>query len=418
MKHQSEILIIGGGVVGISSAYYLTEQGRQVTVVEKGEVCSGSSYGNAGLLVPSHSVPLAAPGVIQKGLRWMMNPESPFYIKPRLDRELLKWLWKFRGACNERHVRKSMPILRDLALASLQLFEELATLDDLEFGFEKRGLLMIFKTEKGLKGGVEEAHLMEEVGIQTQVLSPTDIHQLEPNVRANVVGGVFYPQDAHLIPARFVGQLAQHIEKKGADIRPGTEVLGFETLGNQVKTVRTTRGDFVASEVVLAGGSWSAGIAQDLQLELPIQPAKGYSITVKRPEKCPVIPLSLAEAKVAVTPMGETLRFAGTLELAGLDLSINRRRVRAIENAVSDYLPDIDVEHLELIEIWRGLRPCTPDGLPFLGRSSRYDNLTIATGHAMIGVSLGPITGQLVSQLVMHEKPGIDLSALNPERFS
>ncbi|MCH8290799.1 FAD-dependent oxidoreductase [Candidatus Poribacteria bacterium] len=417
MKHESEVLIIGGGVIGICSAYYLIKRGRKVVVVDKGEICSGSSYGNAGLVVPSHSVPLAAPGVLSKGLKWMFDSESPFYIKPRFDLELFKWLWKFRSACNERHVQKAMPFIRDLSFASLQLYEEFAAQNDLEFGFEKQGMLMVFKTEKGLKDGVEEAYLMQEIGLEVKILNPAEIQELEPNIRINAIGGVFYPQDAHLIPARFVRELARHIETEGADIHTNTEVLGFETSNRKLTTVKTTRGDFVADEVVLASGSWSPGIAKDLQIKLPIQPAKGYSVTVERPEKCPVRPLVLADAKVAVTPMGETLRFAGTLEMAGLDLSINKRRVNAILKAVPQYLPDIRPENQQLIEIWRGLRPCTPDGLPFLGRLSTYDNLTIAAGHAMIGLSLGPITGKLVSQVVGHEKPEIDLTMLKVERF-
>ena len=405
-------------MVGICSAYYLTEQGKKVTVVDKGEVCSGSSYGNAGLVVPSHCVPLAEPGILTKGLRWMFDPESPFYIRPRFDPVLFKWLWKFRGACNKRHMRRAMPIIRDLNLASLQLYEELAALDDLEFGFEKQGMLMAFKSENGLKEGIEEANLMQGIGLEVKILNREEIQELEPNVRTNIIGGVFYPQDAHLIPDKFVQGLARYIEEKGVEIHTATEVLGFETSGNQVTVVKTTRGDFVADEVVLTSGSWSPRIATDLQIKLFIQPAKGYSVTVKRPKKCPTIPFNLAEAKVAVTPMGDTLRFAGTLELAGLDLSFNRHRVDAILGAVPDYLPQLKPEQLELIEIWCGLRPCTPDGLPLLGRLNRYENLIVAAGHATIGLSLGPITGKLVSQVVTHEKPSIDLTMLNVERFA
>ncbi len=258
---------------------------------------------------------------------------------------------------------------------------------------------------------------MQSIGIEAEILDVTEVQALEPGVRADIAGGVLYPQDAHLDPARFVRGLAQQLERKDVEIRTSTEVIGFETSGRRVTVVETTRGDFSAEEIVLAGGAWSPGIAEDLQIDLPIQPAKGYSITVKSPERSPAIPIMLAEAKVAVTPMGEILRFAGTLEMAGFDLSINRRRVDAILRAVSDYLPEIDLENLERIEIWRGLRPCTPDGLPFLGRSRMYDNLTIAAGHATIGLSLGPITGKLVSQLIMDEEPSIDLTLCNVERF-
>ena len=418
MKYNSEVLVIGGGVVGICSAYYLAELGKKVTLVDKGEVCSGSSYGNAGLIVPSHSIPLAAPGVPAKGLRWMLNPESPFYIKPRLNLDLFKWLWKFQASSNRNRMRKAMPIIRDLSLASLELYKEFAAHGDLEFGFEKQGLLMVYKSEKGFQEGSEEANILSEIGLEVKILDAQGIGELEPNLKIDAIGGVYYSQDAHMIPVKFVRELARHIEKKGVEIHSLTEVLGFETLGLKVTKVVTTRGDFVAQEVVLAGGSWSPGIARDLGIKLPIQPAKGYSITVKRPEKSPSIPINLSEAKVGVTPMGETLRFAGTLELAGLDLSINRRRVNAIQKHIPDYFPDISLESLELIEIWRGLRPCTPDGLPFIGRSAMHENLTIATGHAMIGMSLGPITGKLVSQLVTGEQPSIDLAALQVERFN
>lgn len=418
MKREADVLIIGGGVIGICAAHYLLEKGRQVVVVEQGGVCSGSSYGNAGLVVPSHSVPLAEPGVIAQGLKWLFDSRSPFYIKPRLDRELISWLWKFRRACSEQHVQRSMPILRDLSLESLRLFEELNAGEGLEFDFEQRGALYICKTESVLEHVVEEAQRIRAVGLEAETLDSAQVRELEPNVRLDVVGGVFYPQDAHLNPASFVRALARKVEERGGEICPSTEVLGFTISGERITGVRTTRGEIVSAEVVLAGGAWSPGIARDLGIDLPIQPAKGYSVTVERPPDCPAMPLMLAGARVGVTPMGDLLRFAGTLELAGMDLSINQRRVDAILQAVPAYLPDLDPARLELVEIWRGLRPCTPDGLPFLGRSRRYGNLTVAAGHAMVGLSLGPVSGEIISRLVVGEEPGFDLELLRPERFA
>lgn len=418
MKREADVLIIGGGVIGICTAHYLIEKGRQVVVVEQGEVCSGSSYGNAGLVVPSHSVPLAEPGVISQGLKWMLDSRSPFYIKPRFDRDFISWLWKFRRACSELNVRRSMPILRDLSLESLRLFQALDASDELEFDFEQRGALYICKTESALEHVVEEAERIRAVGLEAETLDAAQVRKLEPNVRLDVVGGVFYPQDAHLNPASFVRALAISVEERGCEICPSTEVLGFFTSGERITGVRTTRGEIVSTEVVLAGGAWSPGIVRDLGIDLPIQPAKGYSITVERPLDCPTIPLMLAGARVGVTPMGNLLRFAGTLELAGMDLSINQQRVDAILQAVPAYMPDLDPEGLELVEIWRGLRPCTPDGLPLLGRSHRYRNLTVAAGHAMVGLSLGPITGEIASRLVVGDDPGFDLELLRPERFA
>ncbi|MFQ5827640.1 MAG: NAD(P)/FAD-dependent oxidoreductase [Candidatus Methylomirabilia bacterium] len=415
MAIRTETLVIGGGVIGVCSAYYLAQQGREVTVVDKGAICSGSSYGNAGLIVPSHSVPLAAPAVLLKGLRWMLNPESPFYIKPRLDRDLISWLWKFRGACNERHVRRAMPLIHDLSRASLALYRELAAIEGLSFGYHQNGLLTVFRTERGLEEAREESHLLAEAGVAGKILDAGGARVMEPMLSPDVVGGLFFPDDAHLTPDRFVNGLAEIAEHMGVRFHPSTEVLGFSRRGRRITAVETTRGDFETDEVVLTAGSWSSEIASALALSLPIQPAKGYSVTHRRPRQSPAVPLLLAEARVAVTPMGETLRFAGTLELAGLDLTINRRRVDAIRRAAARYLTG--TEDLETIEIWRGLRPCTPDGLPIIGRPAQLQNLILATGHATIGVSLGPITGKLVSQLAAHQEPMLNLGLLDPGRF-
>lgn len=419
MTNNTDILIIGGGSIGVCCAHYLSEAGKDVVLVDKDDVCAGSSYGNQGLIVPSHSIPLAAPGVIGKAFRWMFDAESPFYIKPRMDLDLARWLLEFQAACTRARMHRSLLVLRDLNLASVGLFEEIAAIDGLDFGFEKKGSLMVYATEKGLAGGIEEAGILSEKGIRTEILDPGGLRRLDPMANYQAAGAVYYPQDAHLVPAKFVRELARHVagNAKRVKIHPSTEVIGFRRRDSRIRTVATTRGDFNAKEVVLAGGAWSPVIAAELGMKLPIQPAKGYSVTFERPDRCPAVPASLSEAKVAVTPMGDMLRFGGTLELAGLDLSINKRRVAAILNAVPRYLPDLKPKHMNHIETWRGLRPCTPDGLPFLGRSPTYKNLTVAAGHAMIGISLGPVTGKLISQVVTGQTPSVDLELLRVDRF-
>ncbi len=416
MKRQTDVLVVGGGVIGVCSAYYLAEKGIPVTVVDQGQICSGCSYGNAGLIVPSHSIPLAAPGVVAKGLRWMFDPESPFYIKPRLNQALISWLWRFRAACRTRSMLKAIPLLRDLSRASLALYEELASPQGFDFKFKRNGLLHLFRSRRGFEEGVEEAVLLGEYGISSKALEQRDLGQIEPQAQAKVIGGILFPDDAHLNPSEFVSRLASRGEKKGACFLTGTEVIGFETSGKRIFTVKTSRGDFEPGVVVLAAGSWSPQVASALRLRLPIQPAKGYSITVKCDDKDSSIPLILSEARVAVTPMGGVLRFAGTLELAGFDHSINQRRVGAIQRAICEYLSG--TERYELVEIWRGLRPCTPDGLPIIGWSTRYENLIIATGHGTLGISLGPITGKLVAQLISEENPTVDPRGLGEGRFS
>ena len=418
MHHQTETLVIGGGAIGICCAYYLHGLGKDVTVVEKDDICSGCSYGNAGLIVPSHSIPLAAPGVIAQGLKWMFNPQSPFYIKPRFQKEFLSWLWKFRAACSRNHLNNSIPVLRDLSLASLELFDELAAIEGIDFGLEKKGVLELFKTHKRFEHGIEDSRLMQQHGLQNRIVQKDELQQFIGDIRTTAVGGIFFPQDAQLVPDQFVRQLARHLENRGIHLLTSVEVLGFETSGRKVTTVKTTRGDISVEEVILAGGSWSAEMARELKIEVLMEPAKGYSITYKRPPGFPAVPLAMAEAKVVLTPMSEMLRLAGTLELAGFDLSINKRRLHAILKAVPAYFPDIDMDALDLIEIWRGLRPCSPDGLPYLGRPRRYDNLIISTGHGMKGISLAPITGKIVAQLASGQTPLMDIAALGIERFN
>jgi D-amino-acid dehydrogenase len=411
---KSNAVIIGGGVVGVCCAYYLAREGWDVTLLEQGDVCSGCSYGNCGMIVPSHSIPLAAPGVWLKGLKWMVDPESPLYIKPQPKYDLLAWLWRFRAACNAAHVRRAMPVLRDLSYASRGLFQELAGIGGFDFGYRENGMLTVFRTAKGYEEGIEEAHLLREGGISVHILGAADARTLEPTLAPGVVGGVLFPDDASLVPDVFVRGLAGISQRMGVQVRTETEVLGFRFAGDKIAVIETTRGDFEPGQVVLAGGSWSAGLAAMLGLRLPIQAGKGYSVTYHRPPVSPQIPMIMAEARVGVTPMGQSLRLGGTLELAGLDFSINRRRVDAVVRSVLSY---VRLENLRVLEIWRGLRPLTPDGLPVVGRPGRFENLIVATGHAMLGISLGPITGRLVAQLARREEPMVDLTALAPDRF-
>lgn len=412
---RQDILIIGGGVIGICAAYYLTASGRSVTLLEKDDICAGASYGNAGLIVPSHAVPLPAPGVLSQGLKWLLNAESPFYVKPRPDLRLLQWLWKFLRHCREEPMRRAIPVLRDLGRASVALFEELVAACGIECGFEQKGWLLLFNSLPGLDAASREAGLLHEFGVESQVLDEAGVRRLQGNLTPAVVGGVYFPQEAHLVPDRFVRELAHRAESTGACLKTHTEVLHLEVSGTRISRVVTTRGNFEPDQVVLAAGAWSLHLACDIRLGLPVEAAKGYSITVQAADSPPALPLYLTERKVAVTPMGELVRFSGTLELAGLDLSVNRVRVAAIERAVHEYMAGLP--ELKPVEVWCGLRPVTPDGLPIVGRSKEVENLVVATGHGMLGITLGPITGKLVCQIVTGEPPALDLRPFKVDRF-
>ena len=279
MNRKTETLVIGAGAIGICCAFYLKQLGKKVTVVEKGDICSGSSYGNAGLIVPSHSIPLAAPGVITQGLKWMIDPESPFYIKPRLDRQFLSWLWKFRGACTETNVSRALPVMSKLNAGSLELFDELAALEGVDFNLKKKGVVQIFLTRKEFDKGVKDVQRLKEYGVPSRVLEKNELAPYCPKNRSAGVGGIFFPQDAQLIPDRLVHQLAQHVEDNGVDLLTSTEVLGFGISGRRVQTAQTTRGDIEAEEVIVAGGAWSGDLTRELNIKLPLEPAKGPSAT-------------------------------------------------------------------------------------------------------------------------------------------
>jgi D-amino-acid dehydrogenase len=403
-------------VIGVCSACFLAQKGLKVILIEKGEVASGCSYGNGGLIVPSHAVPLASPGALGDGLRWLLDPESPFYIKPRLDPDLLAWLVRFALASRQDVMLRSLPVLRDLLFASAGLYAELAQTAGFDFSYESNGSLWVCLSAERLEHEKKEVQLFEHFNIPVEVLDRDVVHEREPALRPQVVGGVFYPNDGHIDPYRFVTGLAAQAQSLGVDVCDRTEVIGFETSNGRVAGIHTTRGEIQSREVVLAAGSWSPEIARALKLRVPIQPAKGYSLTLENPLPSPKLPLLFGEARVVVNPLGKALRIAGTLELAGMDFSINMRRVEAMRRGSSAYLPGL--AEAKVLEIWRGLRPCTPDGLPIIGRSDAFANLIVAAGHAMLGMSLGPVTGKMVAQLVCEEKTDIDLFPLRIGRFS
>lgn len=439
MTNHSDILIIGGGVIGLCSAYYLRQQGHSVTLLDKGAIGSGSSFGNAGIVPPSHSIPLAAPGVLLQGIKWMFDPSSPFYIKPRLDPDLIRWLWKFRSACQEGPMHHGIPILRDLLYTSRDLYQELVDEEDLSCDYEQKGIMMLYTTEKGLADGRHEAETLEPYGTSFKVHDGAQTRAVEPFVSDNVIGGIEFADDAHLNPGRFMEEMARRVEAYGVTIHSHTEVTGFEfgmstgdngsghngsghngsrANGNsrrQIKKVNTATQDFSADQVILATGSWSANVAKELNLRLLIQPAKGYSLSMPKPANGPRMPLIAHESHFAITPMGDTLRFAGTLELSGLNLDISSRRVEAIRHGATEYLK-LDGP-VPPANVWVGMRPCTPDGLPIISRMAEYDNLIVAAGHAMLGMAMGPVTGKLVAQLVAEEKPVLDLKPLRAERW-
>ena len=416
---SGHVAVIGAGVIGLCTALYCAQRGWRVTLVERhGEQRDGCSFGNTGMIVPSHFVPLAAPGMVSQGLKWMRDPGSPFYIKPRASWDLIDWGLKFWRASNAEHVRRAAPVLRDLSLASRACYEELS-LPDNDFRFARSGVLMLCRTARALDEEAKAADQAAALGLRAEVLDAAATASLDPGVRMEVAGAVYFPQDCNLVPDRLIAGLQRRLTERGVKFAWHTEARAWRVDGNdRIRAVTVNAGeDIEADEFVLASGSWSSALARSLGLRIPMLAGKGYSLTLTQPRQSPRMCAILTEAHVAVSPMGSTLRFGGTMEICGLDEGINPVRVRSIIDAVPRYYPEFTRADFADVQPWRGLRPCSPDGLPYVGRTARFGNLMIATGHAMMGISLGPITGRLVAQILSGEQTEFDLSLLSPNRY-
>jgi D-amino-acid dehydrogenase len=412
---SSSVTILGAGVIGLSTALYCARRGMRVTIIDqKPRQRDGCSFGNAGMIVPSHFIPLAAPGMVALGLKWMWNPESPFYIKPRLDVDLMSWGLHFWKAATKARVEAAAPVLRDLSLLSRECFETLG----LDFGLVKSGLLMLCKKQQTLD---EEAHMAEKansLGIPAEVLDAKATAALDPAVTMDICGSVFFPKDCHLAPGSFISTVEAELVRLGVTFLWETEVIGFEVEYGALRAVETSKGQVDGQEVVLCGGVWSAQLAKELDLKLPMQAGKGYSLTLANPKQLPELCSICTEARLAVTPMDGALRVGGTMEMAGIDESISQRRVRGITRAFPQYFPAFSETDFAEVKPWSGLRPVSPDGMPYIGRTKRWKNLTVATGHAMMGLSLAPATGRIVSELLSNEESSVKLNLMSPDRFA
>ena len=415
---EAEVLVIGGGVIGMCTAYYLAQGGAAVTVLEEHQVGGpmASSYGNIGLLVPSHSRPVAEPGVIGGSLRWLLDAESPLYVKPRWDLDLVRWLLRFRAACAARRCAAAEPVLYRWQCASQELYAELAAELPPEVDYERKGGLFLYREEADWEAAVAAARREQEAGIDLALVDRERLGALLPGLKREVLGAVHYRRDGRLIPGAFVRALAAAAARRGAVVHEQAAVFSLERRGARVAAVHTSRGTLRPRVTVLAAGFLSPDLSRGVGLRVPVQPAKGYSITVRRPAACPPIPLHFHAERVVLTPFGpDRMRIGGTLELAGNDRRVNPRRLAAIRRAPPRYLAGM--EELETLEIWRGMRPLSADSLPILGRPRGLDNLLLATGHGMIGMSLGPASGKAVADLALGRQPSLDMELFRADRF-
>ncbi|NRF37474.1 FAD-binding oxidoreductase [Pedobacter foliorum] len=413
---MSKVIVIGGGVVGLCTAYYLRKKGHEVTILDKGAISDSCSFGNAGMIVPSHFVPLAAPGMIKQGIRWMFNSKSPFYVRPSFNMNLMRWGVKFVKHASAKHVEQSAIPLRDLSLLSKKLYQDLAKNPDLNFELTTNGILAFYKTEKAAEEEAELAKKAIELGLDMAVLNAEECKALQPDLELNVLGAVHYRCDAHLYPTQLMNGLLRYLNENGVQIIKNTLVEDIVFSGNRITKVIAGDTAWEADEYVIAAGSWSPALARMANIELSIMPGKGYSFMELEPQNRLTIPALLCEARVAITPMDGKIRYGGTMELDQINSRVNIARVKGIVESVPDYFPDLNPLIPSEKDIWYGFRPSSPDGLPYIGRSRKHHNLVFATGHGMMGLSLAPATGLLVSQIISGEQTDLNLSPFTVDR--
>jgi D-amino-acid dehydrogenase len=412
--NDSDVLILGGGVIGLACALALLRSGRGVTVLEKGKIGSGSSHGNCGTITPS-VLPLNAPGTVSQALRWMLRRDAPFHVKPTLDATRLAWLLRFASRCNHRDFQFAARYKARLLLQSRVELESLVRAEGLECEFNSSGTLYVWRDAQSLAGAEADALLLRSLGVAVELLDGVAIRAKEPALKSGLAGGHWHPGDASLRPDRYCAELARVVRGAGGVIEEDAAVERLDRDAGRITRVWAGGREWVAGEVLVAMGAWSGLLARQLQLRVPIEPGKGYSITYTRPRRAPVIPLMLKERSVCVTSWTGGYRLGSTMEFTGFDSTLTRARLEALSRAAAEYLEEPEGPAIE--ESWCGFRPMSVDDLPIIGRAPGYSNLSIATGHGMLGVTLSAITARLVAALLNGRTADIDITPMSPLRF-
>ena len=414
-QRKSDVLVLGGGAIGLACALYLLRAGRSVTVLEQGIAGGATSHGNCGTITPSHAMPLAMPGIIAQALRWMTQADAPLRIAPRVDFSLLAWMTSFARLCNWSDFKRLTAAKAPLLKLSRQVLEQLVRDENLDCEFEAFGTLTVYREHEAFEKSAWLPQALRDVGLPIENLDGAACRAREPVLNDQIVGGYFHPLDAHLRPNRYAAELARAVREQSGEICEGAKISGFRAENARIESVATSAGEFSGRDVVFALGAWSPLLARQLDLRIPIQPGKGYSITYARPQHCPRIPLSLKERAVCVTGWSSGFRLGSTMEFAGYDASLNRTRLDALRRGAAEYL--IEPEGPQVLEEWYGWRPMTHDDLPILGRAANVQNLVLATGHGMLGVTMSAATGLLIGELIAGRPSSIDMAAFSPVRF-
>lgn len=414
---KSDILIVGGGIIGLMCAYYLVKEGKSVVIIDKNKSSQACSHGNCGLITPSHALPLNNPKLIMRSIKWMLQKDSPFYIRPQLDRQFISWMLAFvANAYKSKLIEHSMWGRYNLLMSSKSLYKELFDSEKIQCNWSPNGVLFVYKHQKYFEEYAQKDKILQDIGLFAKPLVGDDLQKKEPALKEDIYGAWLYEGDSWLKPDELVSQMQKLLKQKGVEFIDQCEVTSFVEEGSNIKSVVTDKGILTADEIVIATGAWSALLEKSLRLKIPVVPGKGYSITMQSPKISPKIPCILEERKVVATPWNDSYRLGGTMEFAGYNSDMNQVRLQSLKNVAAEYLVDPYTD--EVIEEWNGWRPMTNDGLPIISKSHIHKNVTLACGHNMLGLSMAPSTGKLVSELIIKKTTHLDSSVYSISRFN
>lgn len=410
------VVVIGAGVIGAASAYHLARNGHEVIVVEAGHIGRGASWGNAGWICPAETGPVAAPGMVLQGLKWMLKSDSPLYIKPQPSLPFVRFLLQTAAKCNATDYRAGLRANIGFFADSMQWFDEYQR-DGIKFEMHNQGLLMAFLGEEKYEHHAHDLDIVEAAGLEPRRLKGDALRDQEPALSDNVKAGIYYPFERGIRSETITPALVERARQLGVEFKENTPFEGVVKTGDRVTAVKTPDGRILCDAVVVAAGVWSARVAKQFGATLPIQPGKGYSIEYAKPPVQLRQAISFTERKCVGTPLGSALRLAGTMEFSGFNPDINAVRVDAIRKAPSSFLRGWDAPRPS-DEPWAGFRPMTPDSLSIVGRLGKFDNAYVASGHGMYGVTLAPATATAVVEMVETQRVPERLAPFSPTRFA
>ncbi len=410
------VLIVGSGVVGIACAHYLTESGFDVTVIDQSTIASACSHGNLGYICPSHVLPLTEPGAISTAIKSFFDSSAPFRVKPRLSPAFFNWMWQFARRCNRRQMIEAASHLKSILDSSMIEYRKIVSDQTLDFEWHESGLLHVLETNSGMRDFAETDKLLaDQFGVSAQRIEGEELPEFDPAIRPGLAGAFYYEGDAFVRPELLNANWSQRLRKNGVDFIENCKLEAVEIKRGHMACVHTSRGTMSVDRFVFATGAWSAQLSSHLQCRIPIEPGKGYSVTMERPDICPKHPMLFPEHNVGVTPFDHGYRLGSMMEFVGLDTSIPERRIRQLRESAKPYLVEPFTDEIQ--ETWYGWRPMTWDSLPIIGRVPRLDNAYLATGHNMLGLSLAAGTGKLIAEIVQDQPTHIDATAFSPNRF-